>query len=299
MIIEDYLHNNSLREVLGTFLHQLPPKRSSPRSNLLQRRQIVVLHRGVLGQRQYNRRHNPQMRDPILLHRPQNHLEIELRHRNNGVPALQLREHDYREAEHVEHGQNTQEHVVDFPGHLLIDGDHQRGSDEVAVSEDHALARARGAGGIQQRSCIVLLDPKRIPIQINGPLVVDKLRKQKNLANSPGARNGFPPIVHENNRHIEIFNLGQQFFDGDHNTRRGVLHLLRQLRGGVSRVDGGGDGADSKNPEETDWELDRIGGENEDDVVLLDAEKEQAMGELGNYGFELGESEGLAGVRVD
>lgn len=239
------------------------------------------------------------MRDPILLHRPQNHLEIELRHGNDGAAALQLREHDHRQAKHVEHRKNAEEDVVDLPGHFLIGGDHLRRGDEVPVREDHALARAGRAGGVEQRGGVVLLDPVRIAVQIDRAFIVDDLREPKDFRDSPNWGNGFPPIAEKDDRQVEILDLGQQFLDGDDNLRRGILELLGKLPDGVLRVDGGGDGADGEDPEEANRVLDRVRGVNENNIVLPHAELEQAMSESRDHRFEVGESEGFSGVGVD
>lgn len=239
------------------------------------------------------------MRDPILLHRPQNHLEIELHHGNDGAAALQLREHDHRQAKHVKHRKNEEEDVVDLSGHFLVGGDHLRRGDEVPVRENHPLARAGRSRRVKQRSSVVLLNPVRIAVQIDRAFVVDDLREQTDFRDSPNRRNRFPPIAEEDDRKFEILDLRQQFLDGDDNLRRGILQLLGELPDGVLRVDGGGDGADSEDSEEANRVLDRVRGVNENNIILPHAELQQAMGESRDHRFELGEDEGFAGVRVD
>lgn len=77
--------------------------------------------------------------------------------------------------------------------------------------------------------------------------------------------------------------------DGDDELGVGVFDLLGELCGGVERVRGGENGADGGDGEETEREVVGVGGEDQDDVVLADAEAEEAVGESGDGGFELGE----------
>lgn len=73
--------------------------------------------------------------------------------------------------------------------------------------------------------------------------------------------------------------------------RIGVLDLFGELRDGVERVCGGDDCASGENAEEANREVDGIGGEDENDVVFLDAQMEESMGDLDDGGFELREGE--------
>lgn len=65
---------------------------------------------------------------------------------------------------------------------------------------------------------------------------------------------------------------------------------------GVEWVDGGGDCAKGEDGEEGDGEAEGVGGEEEDNVVLFDAEAAEAGGGGGDEGLEV--REGEAGVAV-
>lgn len=103
----------------------------------------------------------------------------------------------------------------------------------------------------------------------------------------------------DDSRKCEWADLGPQFGDGENEASTGVEGLLGELRGGVHGVNGGGDGSEGYDAEKADGEVDGVGGEDEDDVTLLDAEAGKASGYLGYGGLELVEGHSVAGFSVN
>jgi hypothetical protein len=98
---------------------------------------------------------------------------------------------------------------------------------------------------------------------------------------------------------FEIFDFVPQFRDSNDQLRIRIFDLPGELVDRVEGVGSGGDGADSDDAEEAQRELDRIRGEDEDDVVLGDAESKKGAGDSGDGGFEVGERKGFGGIGVD
>lgn len=69
---------------------------------------------------------------------------------------------------------------------------------------------------------------------------------------------------------------------------------------GVEGIGGGDDGANGGNGEKGYREEDGVRGQNQDDVAFGDIVSGlNCVGEIGDFSFELGESEDFMGVRVD
>lgn len=62
---------------------------------------------------------------------------------------------------------------------------------------------------------------------------------------------------------------------------------------GIIGVGGGEDGTNGGGSEEAYGEVDAVRCNEEDDLIFVDAEVEETVGELGDLGFELSKGEGL------
>ena len=99
--------------------------------------QVVFRDRRMLGQRQHDRRDHVGARDRVVLHQPQEELEIEAGHADDRDALVEADVQQHREAIDVIEGQNRHR---DFPLRGLDDcGGLHDVRDEVSVGEHHAL----------------------------------------------------------------------------------------------------------------------------------------------------------------
>lgn len=88
--------------------------------------------------------------------------------------------------------------------------------------------------------------------------------------------------------------------NGDDQFRFRIGDLVGEFLDGVNGISGGDDGANGGNGEEGNREEDGVGGEDENDVVFGDVVGVvEGVGEIGDFLFEVGESDDLMGMRVD
>jgi hypothetical protein len=228
----------------------------------------------------------------MLLHGGHHSVHVEPRHDDDGVAALQLPERDDGQAKDVEHGQEAEEHVGTLSLLVLVQRNHRRRRDEVAVRQDDALVRPCRARRVQQRGRVALLHRRAAVLRL--PHTGDEVGVSCNGGGAwsrGGVRTG-RVAVEEDGGEAELGDFGQEGGDGDGELGTGVLDLLGDLPGCVERVRGGGDGAEGGDGKEADRVEHAVGGEDEDDVAAAHA---RARGERDgrgvNGGAKLGEGE--------
>ena len=231
----------------------------------------------MLGQREHDRRSQEEARDPVLLHRLQEGLQLEARHAHDGGAAVEALVHDHVHPVDVEEGQDRQDLLVlvDVLDDLGLD----QVGDQVAVRQHHALGEAGGAAGVGQRD------------QVLGRVDIDRGR----LAQAEQGGEGGDALGLAEHRDLldarlacRLARLLQQRRHRQQQLGLRVLELERDLVGGVERVQSGVDATGQGNPVEGHGVLGQVGRHDRQHIALAEATFMQARGELAHRFVELG-----------
>nr|GMD17623.1 hypothetical protein CR513_17414 [Ipomoea batatas] len=101
------------------------------------------------------------------------------------------------------------------------------------------------------------------------------------------------------NRQVEAFDFFQQLGNGDDELWATILDLFGKLWNCIHWIHGRGNGTGGDGAQEAEWEVDGVGGEDKNDIVFPNTQLMlQAMSDFRGLGFQLGESQGPAGIGV-
>ena len=211
----------------GDLLRQLRAQRSGAAHDRPHRREVVLVDRRVLGERERDRRDDIRAGDAVLGDQAEELIEVEAGHRHDRRAGAQTLVHDHRHPVDVEERQHADQGVVGLDRERVLDLPDV--GDQVRVREHHPLGQAGGAARVGQHRQVggrVDLDLGRrvgVAEQVAERLRPLGLPEHVELVGDPGPLGRLPSRLVER-RH------------GDQDLRARVLELVGELVRGVERV---------------------------------------------------------------
>ena len=207
-------------------LGELRSQRRGPRHDVLDRGEVALVHRRVLGERQRDRRHDEGPRDAVLLNQVEKLLEVEARHGDDRRAAPKALVQDHGLPVDVEEGQDADQDVVLGDLERVLDLHQVR--DQVLVGEHHALGQPRRAARVRQDRQVVAGDLDARAPRAGSPInsdsgVAPSASPTTKTSSTPAASAAFCGHVQERR-------------DRQEELRTGVLELVLELAGRVERV---------------------------------------------------------------
>jgi hypothetical protein len=218
--------------------------------------EVVVVDRGVPGERHDDRRRNDRGAHAVALDRAQALLEVDAGHGDERGPARQAGDHQHGHAHDVKEGRDRERDIV-VAG--VERGALMRVGDQVAMREHHALGQARRAAGVRHRR------------QILGRVDVNRRRRlgrAQQIVVLDGATDGLGEYDEPDAGSAGGSHLVEALGGGDHDAGPRVRRLRRDLTAGVRRVQRCARRAGPRRREEHDRVLGQIRENDRDHVTL-------------------------------
>ena len=261
---------------------------------MLQRGEVTTVDRGVLGERQRDRRDHVGRRHPCSSIRLEELVEVEARHRHHVAALAQPHVHDHRHPVDVEERERRRSTRRRSPSGIVALGlQHVR--DQVAVAQHHALGQPGGPA--TSRGCTARSVAGSISTSGASP---PSSRRSRMFVSSPSASPTTMMLVGvDPDRGRGLPRRLQERADGEQHLRARVLELMGELVGCVEGVRGRVRGAGADHAVEDQRVLREVRHVDRDDVALADAAGCERRRERPGAGVELRVGDRPAAWTVD
>ena len=241
------------------FLDRLFTERGGSRRDLDDGAEVIFECQVILREREHDGRDEREAGDMVILDGLQHVHEIEPRHGDNRVAALQLGEEDDGEAIHMEEGEGDEEGEVVVGQACGVPVGLDDAGDEVEVGEDDGFREARGARGVEECGGVGLPDADgRGCVAGREALGIGQRGAIRILRTWMGrwARAEGGGGVDDEDQEAGAGELRDEVRVREDELGARVAGLPRDLARGVGRVRGRGDSAERDNGEEEHGEVD-------------------------------------------